>query len=59
MEALDAVAVENGDLFEPRLRPETLDHPRDQRAVVLDHLVLERDPDQLSLGECAGARVVE
>ena len=50
-EAHDALAVEEHDLRDARLLPEALHHPRDQAAVVLHHLVLERRADQLALRE--------
>ncbi len=40
-------------------RPKRLDHPRDQAAVVLHHLVLERDANQLALGQRGRARGLE
>jgi hypothetical protein len=46
-------------LFDTSLLAEALDHLRNQGAVVPHHLVFECGSDQLSLGECAGVRVIE
>ena len=48
---LGAGAVQQHQTLDPALLAEALHHFGDQRPVVLDHLVFERDADQVALGQ--------
>jgi hypothetical protein len=51
-----AVTVQQNEMFNAFLLPKTFDHASNQGAVVLHHLVLERDSDQITFRECRVAR---
>jgi hypothetical protein len=48
---LSAGAVEQDEAVDPGLLAETLHHFGDESAVVLDHLVFERNADQVAFGQ--------
>jgi hypothetical protein len=52
---LGAIPVEEDHLFDARLLAKTLDHTTDKAAIVFDHLMLERDPNEIALRKRSNA----
>jgi len=55
----NAIAIEECDLRGIRPAAERVDHVGDERAIVLEHLVLERITDQFAFGPRRFAGIVE
>lgn len=55
----DTIAIQQHQLFDTRLPAEAVNHLRDQRAVIVQHRVLERGMDQFAFGKSIRPRQVK